>query len=178
MDPFDFLRTLLDPDRLAVVGALAAAPRTAAELASATGQRDRDVLVTLGPLVQAGIVGRDGDRYRLVRAALRELAQALPQPEAPAGRVSSGMSADEQAVLGRFFQGERLTEIPAHRAKRRVVLERVALDFEPGVHYPEPAVTAMLQRYHPDYAALRRYLVDEGFLDRAAGEYWRAGGRV
>ena len=23
-----------------------------------------------------------------------------------------------------------------------------------------------------------RYLVDEGFLDRAAGEYWRAGGTV
>jgi len=27
-----------------------------------------------------------------------------------------------------------------------------------------------------DTAALRRYLVDEGFLDREAGDYWRAGG--
>ena len=26
--------------------------------------------------------------------------------------------------------------------------------------------------------ATRRYLVDEGFLDREAGEYWRAGGTV
>ncbi|MBD0322694.1 MAG: DUF2087 domain-containing protein [Aldersonia sp.] len=25
---------------------------------------------------------------------------------------------------------------------------------------------------------LRRFLVDDGFLDRAEGEYWRAGGRV
>ena len=29
-----------------------------------------------------------------------------------------------------------------------------------------------------DHAALRRYLVDEGFLDRDHGVYWRAGGRV
>jgi hypothetical protein len=31
---------------------------------------------------------------------------------------------------------------------------------------------------HPDYAALRRYLVDAGFLDRAGGEYWRSGGTI
>jgi hypothetical protein len=30
---------------------------------------------------------------------------------------------------------------------------------------------------HPDTAALRRYLVDDGFMEREAGEYWRAGGR-
>jgi hypothetical protein len=36
----------------------------------------------------------------------------------------------------------------------------------------------VLRRFHPDVAALRRYLVDEGFLDREAGVYWRAGGRV
>ena len=31
---------------------------------------------------------------------------------------------------------------------------------------------------HPDYAALRRYLVDEEFLSRSHGEYWRTGGTV
>ena len=34
----------------------------------------------------------------------------------------------------------------------------------------------MLARYHADVAALRRYLVDERFLDREAGIYWRTGG--
>ena len=32
--------------------------------------------------------------------------------------------------------------------------------------------------YHPDYAALRRYLVEEDFLARENGVYWRAGGSV
>ena len=31
---------------------------------------------------------------------------------------------------------------------------------------------------YPDYATLRRYLVDEGLLTRADGVYWRTGGRV
>ncbi|HEV7148233.1 MAG TPA: DUF2087 domain-containing protein [Pedococcus sp.] len=35
-----------------------------------------------------------------------------------------------------------------------------------------------MSAFHDDVAALRRYLVDEGFLDRRDGQYWRAGGSV
>lgn len=34
----------------------------------------------------------------------------------------------------------------------------------------------LLGMAHPDVAALRRHLVDEGFLERRDGFYWRAGG--
>jgi hypothetical protein len=36
----------------------------------------------------------------------------------------------------------------------------------------DPA-TAILTDDAPDHATLRRLVVDEGFLDRADGEYWR-----
>ena len=49
---------------------------------------------------------------------------------------------------------------------------------EPGVRYPEREVNALLAVWHPDVAALRRYLVDEGLLTREAGVYWRSGGWV
>ena len=39
-------------------------------------------------------------------------------------------------------------------------------------------VNDILVAFHPDYAALRRYLVDDGFLDRADNVYWRSGGSV
>jgi hypothetical protein len=39
-------------------------------------------------------------------------------------------------------------------------------------------VNLTLGKRHPDTAMLRRYLVDEGLLDRADGEYWRSGGSV
>ena len=60
--------------------------------------------------------------------------------------------------------------------KRRAFLAEVAQSFEPGRRYEEREVNDTLRRYHPDTAALRRYLVDEGFLDRDHGLYWRSGG--
>jgi hypothetical protein len=72
----------------------------------------------------------------------------------------------------------RLVSIPAARGKRRVILEHIVAAFEPGVRYPEREVDAILRAWHPDHAALRRYLVDELLLSRDAGIYWRIGGPV
>jgi hypothetical protein len=57
-------------------------------------------------------------------------------------------------------------------------LERLAHEFEPGLRYTEKEVNSILLNFHADYAAIRRYLVDEGLLTRADGSYWRSGGRV
>lgn len=40
----------------------------------------------------------------------------------------------------------------------------------------EQMVNLIIGQRHPDTAALRRYLVDDEFLSREAGEYWRSGG--
>ena len=72
----------------------------------------------------------------------------------------------------------RLEQMPAKRSRRLVVLDQVARTFEPGHRYPEREVNDVLRTFWADYAALRRYFVDEGFLDRADGVYWRAGGTV
>ncbi len=40
------------------------------------------------------------------------------------------------------------------------------------------AEDAVLHRFHADHASLRRFLVDEGFLSREGGVYWRTGGPV
>jgi hypothetical protein len=87
--------------------------------------------------------------------------------------------ASRERVLRAFLDEDgRLTALPAKRGKRLVVLDLVARVFEPGVRYPETEVNALLRAFHDDVAALRRYLVDEGFLDRHAGVYWRTGGTV
>ena len=70
----------------------------------------------------------------------------------------------------------RLASIPVKRSKRLLVLDHLSQQFEPGRTYPEAEVTEILGAFHPDYAALRRYLVEEGFLTREANVYWRSGG--
>jgi hypothetical protein len=78
--------------------------------------------------------------------------------------------------LTAFMRDRQLAAMPAKLSRRLLLLDAVAQAFEPGIRYPEPAVNDCLRHIHADHATLRRYLVDEGFLDRADGVYWRIGG--
>ncbi|WP_370324105.1 DUF2087 domain-containing protein [Euzebya sp.] len=179
MTPEQYAKFALDRGRLGVLGLLAVADRTTGELVEETGAARRDVLEWIGLLAVDGLVEKvSGARWHLRDEGLVAVADQLPSPPAPAARVFFGLTADERDVIARYASGNRLTEIPAKRSHRLVVLERLALEFEPGRRYPEAEVNGVLSLWHPDYAALRRALVDEGFMDRAGGEYWRAGGRV
>lgn len=180
--PVDVLKNFLDPSRLAVAGALAVSRSvtlTLGELAERTALGDREVLGALGALRQGGLVVSEADGYRLDLDALRLLGQELAEVELPMDPVIGfGMSEEERRVLSRFFHGRTLHEVPQSRAKRLIVLERLAMEFDLGRRYPESEVNTILGRFHPDWSALRRHLVDEGFLDRDRNEYWRAGGRL
>jgi hypothetical protein len=86
---------------------------------------------------------------------------------------------DQDAVLRAFLlEDGSLRSIPTKIRKRLAVLDHLAQEFERGERYPETDVNNRLRAFHPDVAALRRYLVEEGFLDRDGGVYWRAGGTV
>ena len=82
------------------------------------------------------------------------------------------------AVLRNFMRDGRIVAFPAKRSKRLVVLDHAAQQFEIGVRYKEGEVNLKLASLNEDYATLRRYLVDEGFMHREHGEYWRTGGTV
>jgi hypothetical protein len=77
-----------------------------------------------------------------------------------------------------YLRDGMIATMPARRSRRLLLLTEMAQAFEPGVRYPERVVNEVLSAMHPDYAALRRYLVDEEMLDRGEGEYWRVGGPV
>jgi hypothetical protein len=80
--------------------------------------------------------------------------------------------------LSGFLRDGRIEAMPAKRSRRLLLLGEVAQAFEPGVRYTEREINRILGTMFSDYAALRRYLVDEEFLARAEGEYWRIGGLV
>jgi hypothetical protein len=77
-----------------------------------------------------------------------------------------------------YIRHGRIETLPARKSRRRLLLDIIAQAFEPGVRYPERRVSLFLGAIRDDYAALRRYLVDEEFLSRSDGEYWRSGGTV
>ena len=70
------------------------------------------------------------------------------------------------AILRALADPERLA-IAGHLARSSATAAALA-----------DAVNAIVGRFSNDHAALRRYLVDAGFMDRDHGRYWRIGGRV
>jgi hypothetical protein len=81
--------------------------------------------------------------------------------------------------LRRYVRAGRISVIPARRAPRLLLLDKVAQAFEPGRRYPELTVNQILRSLYDDHATLRRYLVDEDLLARTPdGTYWRSGGSV
>ena len=177
------LSLLVDPDRLAVAGALAVAPLTTDELIERTSRDRRTVLNAVGSLRQAGLVAAEAERFTLDLAALRDLAQAAADVDLPMDpAIGYGMTAEERGVLERFFSGRALTQFPNNRAKQQIVLQRIALEFDVGRRYSEPEVNEILHTFHTDWSTLRRHLIDEQLLDREHRDgqtwYWRSGGRV
>lgn len=174
-DPADIIRVVADPLRLSLLGRAAEGTVAIEDVATNLDVPKRKVAEALGKLRAAGLIDPE---LRLAESRLREIAAKLPSAEEADAVITDGpWSAAERNILSRFFSGIRLTEIPTSTKKRELVLERLAQEFEPGLRYQEQDVNFRLQLFHPDYAALRRYMVEGGLLTRAEGVYWRTGGR-
>lgn len=187
MDPdlLTALKALSDASRLRIVGLLADGQRLAVEqLATALELTPATVVHHLKKLREAGLVESHPRPpymdYALRLDRLGEIGASLLR----IGRAQTGLPAEDDAtlppwataadakVLRAFFEGERLTSIPAQHSKRLVVLRLLAESvFEKKRKYSEKEVNQLLSARHQDPATLRRYLVDEGFMARKQGTY-------
>ena len=167
----DVLRAL---SRLEDAG-LATAPGSPQGTADEENTAGVENTVSVGNTV--GVDGTTGWRAtpETLRAAGEATARQRDDAALPGPAVHDPTTA---AVLRGFFSRGRLTHVPLAHAKRMVVLDYLAQSFEPGVRYPESEVNEILGKFHDDYAALRRYLIDASFLSRSEGLYWRSGGSV
>ena len=187
MDPdlLTALKALSDASRLRIVGLLADGRRLAVEqLAQALKLTLATVVHHLKKLREAGLVESHPRPpymdYALRIGRLSEIGADLhrimrEQTGLPAKddvTLPEWATPDDAKVLRAFFEGERMTSIPAQHSKRMVVLRLLAETvFEKKRKYPEKEVNQLLAVRHPDSASLRRYLVDEGFMVRKQGIY-------
>jgi hypothetical protein len=187
---------LATPERLKVVAALALGAGTLAEVAGATGLDTRQAGQALVRLATGGLVEQSAQGPWRLRTEVFAAAAAEPPPDTLAGPEGAEpygtANAEAVKVLRTFMPGGRLVALPAGHAKRRIVLDHVARAFEPGLDYAEREVDAVLRAFcepagpargrvggaPADHVTLRRHLVDDGFLSRKDGRYWRSGGTV
>ena len=168
---------LADGDRRAVFAALVLGATDPDSVRRHSGLKTRPALRALQRLVDAGLVvrGDDGSVHLLGESfALAARVEAERDPRSDEHRDEP---VEVARVLRAFVRDGRLVSLPTVRAKRLVVLDWLSQRFEPGRRYSEEMVNLILVQVHSDTAALRWYLVDDDFLTRADGMYWRSGGR-
>jgi DNA-binding transcriptional ArsR family regulator len=192
------LRALVDQHRLRIVARLAGRPADAETLAVELRQPVPGIRRHLGVLVDAGLVEErpeGGGTFAARLDRVGELGRALAALDADATGRDQGpggewphegepladtlarlaLTPDEAKILRSYLVDGRLQTIPAQGRKRDVILrfllERV---FTEDRGYEEKEVNQRLALFHPDVAALRRYLYDSRYVDRDHGIYTRA----
>lgn len=173
-----FFKVLADESRLKILGILANRECSVEELATVLEVKPPTVSHHLARLKELGLVRMRADGnthlYRLDVEALRSMNKELLTPERVASLVDDVEGeAWERKVLKTFFVGERLKEIPVSRKKRLPIIKWLAAKFEPGIRYQEAEVNEIIKGHHPDYATLRREMIDNKFMQRDHGVYWR-----
>ena len=172
------LKALANETRLKIVGLVALEPRSQAELASALHVQPEKLTRHLDLLAQAGIIVEDGARtarvWHLDTRWMRPEGDVVPLlRRAPAEKSVAGMDAHDAKTLAAFVRDGRLVRIPVVASKQTVVLRWLVAIFDMDATYPEADVNAALAQVHPDFAALRRMLVDHRFMGRQNGIYRR-----
>jgi len=188
-----FLKVLADKSRFRLLSLLSEREYTVKELAEVLELKEPTVSWHVTMLRNHDMVEMRAEGtshyYRLKQEGVHSLLKELKAKVGPAEAEESGDEFERQ-VLIHFFQPEGVKEIlteqgayqvvqhrlrafPTHRKKQLVVLGRLAKEFEFGVHYSEREVNEILKRFHPDCATLRRQLVDNRFMARERGIYWR-----
>jgi len=165
MLPSAVCAALADRERLRLFGTICREPDGVRAAGLALPPRGRKAL---GRLLGAGLVQRDGEVYVVRPETFLQALRTAPDAAEP-GSATDGAT-DRVAAL---FSRGKLVSMPRPGGLRNELLSWLAERFEHGRTYSEADVNSALEPYY-DHAVLRRYLADEGFLERDNhGRYWR-----
>lgn len=169
----DFVKAMASADRLRIVGVLVRGPATRAEIAEQLNLSVRDVFQHLSFLEHVNVVREEDGRYELDEKSVESLARGQFEGKRPQYEEKPE---DVRKVLKAYLNPDgTLKLIPMETKKLLVILNFIVDVFPFDTTFTEKEVNTILRRFHLDTAALRRYLVDNGFMAREGdgSKYWR-----
>lgn len=171
-------KCLSDATRMQLIRVLADGPKYVELLAEVLDRTPSTISFHLKKLEEAGLVSMHKEQYYAVATLNRPmLDQQLYQIVCPDREKPDAQALREkqyrEKVLQNLFEYGKLKTIPVQRKKRRIVLEEIARQFEPGKIYSEKEVNLIIAGFHDDFCTLRREMIAEGIMERSRGEYWK-----
>ena len=171
-----FIKAMASVERLRIIGVLARGRATQAEIAGQLHLPVRDVFDHLAFLKHVGVIHETDGVYDLDEKAIESFSRGQFQGKRPSYEASQEEPEDVRKVLKSFLNPDgTLKQLPPQGNKLLVVLNFLVDAFAFDTNYTEKEVNTILRRFHVDTAALRRYLVDNGLMDRESDgtRYWR-----
>ncbi len=169
-----YVKLLGDRTRLAIVGLLAARPRTMEELQAELGSPSLSTVTRhLRLLTEAHWVSVNADGVYQFQP------ETLPAMRAAVARIETAVKPaptepSSEPIVRAFFDAQgRLLRLPVQSAPREAILKQISEQrFTVGRIYDEKEVDALLRPVKKEAVNLRRHLVDEGFLETRNARYW------
>ncbi len=171
-----FVKALASADRLRIVGVLVRGKASQSDIAEQLHLPPRDVFNHLQFLMEVGIVHQEDGLYDLDQKRIESYARGQFEGKRQSFATREEEPEDVRKVLKNYLHADgTLKQIPPRGNKLLIILSFIVDAFAYDTNYTEKEVNTILRRFHLDTAALRRYLVDEGFMarERDGTRYWR-----
>ena len=172
-----FFQVFSNESRLRIIGYLANGDKSVGELAELLDLKEPTVSHHLAELKGLGLVNvrAEGNMriYQLNGKALEAISKDIFAQPNLAKLVDNRQLSEEERVLRTWVKNGRIVEIPAQEKKKQVLIRWVAGQIDPDRRWTEREFSEWLKQFNEDYAFLRRYLVDNHYMARENGIYWR-----
>jgi hypothetical protein len=180
-DIHSFISATLNADRLKLISYLSQDACSIQDLAKKLDQNPVSILSHIEVLEDANLVTAEdhhGNRVYSFNSKFIELLarQQLSQNRNNVDLSSIDLTEDQKSLITNYTRADgSLIRIPSQSKKIIIILEYIVYSFEFETNYSEKEVNEILKRFHPDIPALRRYLIDYGYLGREkdGSRYWR-----
>ena len=176
----DFFKILGNEARLKILGLVANREYSVEELATLLKLREPTISHHLNKMKKLGLVTMRAEGnthlYQLNRSQLLKMNKELLTVEKVPSMVNDiDYEGWEKKVMNTFVENGKIKTFPASQKKRMVLVKWVLNNFEEGKKYPEQELNGIIKEFNPDCATIRRSFVENGWMRREKGVYWRTG---
>lgn len=172
-----FFQVFGNESRLKIIGHLANGDRSVGELAELLDLKEPTISHHLADMKAIGLVTvrPEGTMriYHLDSKVLEGMGKDIFAQPNLAALVDTRDLTEDERILRTWVKNGRIVDIPAQEKKKQVILRWVADQIDPDRRWTEKEFSEWLSQFNEDYAFLRRYLVDNGYMAREKGIYWR-----
>jgi DNA-binding HxlR family transcriptional regulator len=172
-----FFQVFSNESRLKIIGHLANGDRSVGELAQLLELKEPTISHHLAELKGSGLVNVRAEGtmriYQLNTKAMEAISKDIFARPNLAALVKPSDMTEEERILRNWVKDGHIIDIPAQEKKKQIVLRWLAGQIDPQRRWTEREFSDWLAGYNEDYALLRRFLVDNGYMTREKGIYWR-----